>query len=91
MLNVAPGVPFDVEIGATPTTGYVWQLPELPSGIELVGSDFRPGPSNRPGDGGPQVFHLRTQQPGHFRLLFILKRRWEAEAVQSKLIEIEAR
>jgi predicted secreted protein len=91
MLSVAHGVPFEVTLGSAPSTGYQWQLPVLPAGVELVGSDFRAPPRAAIGDGGTQVFHLRTTASGRFELHFELKRRWEQQPVQTQVIEVDAR
>ena len=90
MLTVAAGKPFDVELGAGPTTGYMWQLESPPAGVQLLGSDFRQSPSAAIGDGGTQVFNLRAEHVGRFHLHFQLKRQWESSAIRSQIIEVDA-
>ena len=90
-MDVESDTPFDVELGSAPTTGYAWELKSLPEGVELLGSDFSLPPNAAVGDGGTQVFHLRTSRPGRFELPFVLKRRWEIEPIDSRTIEVEAR
>jgi predicted secreted protein len=91
MLTVESGAPFDVELGSGPSTGYTWQLQSLPEGILLLGSDFVPVPEARIGDGGMQVFHLAPQRPGRFSLLFVRKRKWETEPIETRLIDVDVR
>jgi predicted secreted protein len=91
MRTVESGQSFDVELGSGPSAGYTWELPSLPEGLVLLGSDFVPGPSSEPGDGGVQVFHLRADRPGRFSLSFARRRRWESEPLETREIEIEAR
>ncbi|MDM0075641.1 protease inhibitor I42 family protein [Variovorax sp. J2P1-59] len=90
-LTVAVGTPFDVELGATPSTGYIWELPSPPDGVQLLGSDFRQPATAAIGDGGTQVFHLRASAAGHFELSFQLKRRWETTPIETQVIEVDAR
>jgi predicted secreted protein len=91
MLIVAAGTPFDVELGAGPSTGYMWQLESPPPGVQLLESDFKQSPSAAIGEGGTQVFHIRAEHAGRFDLHFQLKRRWEASAIRSQVIEVDAR
>ena len=91
MMIVTTGVPFDIEMGCAPGTGYMWQLPSLPAGIQLVGSGFSQAKNGAVGDPGVQVFHLQTERAGRFELRFELKRRWEAQSVEQRIVEIESR
>jgi predicted secreted protein len=90
-MDVETGVPFDVELGSAPTTGYAWELLSLPAGLELLGSDFSLPAAAAIGDGGVQVFHLRASRAGHFELRFVLKRRWQTQPIQERIVEIESR
>lgn len=91
MLTVVAGAPFDVELAAAPTTGYMWQLTSPPAGVTLLETDFKQPPDAAIGDGGLQVFLLRTELTGHFDLHFELKRRWETAPIETCLIEVDAR
>jgi predicted secreted protein len=88
MLTVETGAPFDVELGSGPTTGYVWELKSPPEGVLLLGSDYVEASPATIGGGGVQIFHLKTQHPGRFNLVFVRKRRWETEPIDTKLIEV---
>jgi predicted secreted protein len=87
-LTVVTAVAFDVELASAPSTGYMWELFELPRGVRLLGSEFRQRPSAAVGDPGVEVFHLIADEPGQFSLNFDLKRRWESEAVQSQIVDV---
>ena len=91
MLTVKPGTPFNVELGSAPSTGYIWDLQSLPEGVLLLGSDYvGTGPASIDGGGGTQVFHLKTQRPGRFNLLFVHKRKWETDPIETRLVEIDS-
>jgi hypothetical protein len=38
-----------------------------------------------------QVFHLAPQRPGRFSLLFVRKRKWETEPIETRLIDVDVR
>jgi predicted secreted protein len=91
LLDVETGKPFEVELGSAPTTGYMWELRSVPEGVELLGTDFALPPDAAIGDGGTHVFRLKTDRTGRFDLHFVLKRRWETEPIETRVIEVEAR
>jgi len=92
LLSVAPGVPFKVEFGSAPgSTGYEWQPDVLPESVRLTGSTFSLPAGAAVGDGGVQSFQLVAERSGRFRLRFVLKRRWESDAIQVREIEVESR
>jgi hypothetical protein len=71
------GIPFEVRVAATPTTGDGWEIAALPPGVELLGSD-------------QSAFRLRATHPGRFELRFVAKRRWEQEPIEIRVVAIEA-
>jgi predicted secreted protein len=84
------GAPFAVELASAPTTGYGWEIAHLPPGVDLLGSDFTASPDAEVGDGGVEVFRLVANHPGHHELRFLLKRRWEQEPIDIKVVEVES-
>lgn len=88
-LAVEAGTPFEVRLGAPPTTGYGWEIAHLPSGVELLGGD-EPDDQGGPGTADGQVFRLIASQPGLFELRFVLNRRWEQEPIEIRIIEVDA-
>ena len=89
MLSVTLGASFEVALGSGGGTGYIWELFEPHEGITLVASGFREQAGAAIGDGGSQVFELRALWPGRQQLHFVRKRRWEQEAIDSRVIDIE--
>jgi predicted secreted protein len=82
-VNARAGEPFAVRLGAAPPTGYGWEIALLPPGVELLGAD-----GEAPPDGGPQVFRLLVSQPGRYELRFLLKRRWEQDPIEIRVVEV---
>jgi hypothetical protein len=76
------GIPFEVRLVATPTTGDGWEVAALPSGVELLGSAARTE--------NQSVFQLRAGHPGRFEVRFVAKRRWEQERIEIRVIAVEA-
>ncbi len=89
MMNVALGASFEVELGSGASTGYTWELLEPHEGITLVASGFREPAGAAVGDGGSQIFELRALRAGRQQLRFVRKRRWESEAIDNRVIDIE--
>jgi predicted secreted protein len=90
IVDVEAGAPFEVKLASAPTTGYGWEIAHLPPGIDLLGSDFAIAADAAVGDGGVQVFRLVAGHPGHFELRFLLKRRWEQEPIDIRVVEVDA-
>jgi predicted secreted protein len=91
IVTAEAGRPFEVRLGAAPTTGYGWEITHLPPGVELLGSDFEIDAGAATGDGGTQVFRLLASHAGRYELRFLLKRRWEQEPIEIRLVEVVAR
>ena len=89
MITTAVGEVFTVDLPSTPTTGYQWQDPRLPPGLELVDTAFTLPPTTQPGDGGTQHFHFRATKPGRYTLTFELKRPWEQTPLDTRTVEVE--
>ena len=91
MLTVETGVPFDIRLGSGPSTGYVWELRAPPEGVLVLGSDYVEASPGIIGGGGEQIFHLKTQHPGRFNLVFVHKRSWETEPLETRTIDVVSR
>jgi predicted secreted protein len=89
MLTVALGASFEVELGSGASTGYMWELLEPHDDVLLISSRFREPAGAAVGDGGSQVFELQAQKKGQHQLHFVRKRRWEQQAIDSRVIAIE--
>jgi inhibitor of cysteine peptidase len=79
---------FEVRLAATPTTGFKWQLGDVPQGVELLDTRFDQGVGAAPGDSGQQVFRFRVAQAGNFVLPFELKQPWSTEVVRTHRLHI---
>lgn len=92
MLLVALQEEFTVRLEATPTTGYVWGLKEpYPDGIQLLGSGYEEEAASdgRPGSSGIQLFRLKALKKGEYTLQFDLKRPWEMEAIDVRMVTVK--
>jgi predicted secreted protein len=89
MLTVAQGANFEIELGSGASTGYMWELLEPHEHITLIATSFREPAGAAVGDGGTQVFELQAQATGRQQLHFVRKRRWEQQAIDSRLIDID--
>jgi predicted secreted protein len=89
MIAAKVGEDFGVELKSNPTTGYRWELAEVPPGLELLDAGFAPAERGGLGSGGTQRFRLRASAPGQYVLSFRLKRSWESEAIDTHTVEVE--
>ena len=85
------GLPFAIELKSGPGTGYQWQLPSAPEGIEVLGSEYRPAPDAQIGDAAIQVFRFRARNAGRYSLRFVLKRSWEKEPIRETVIDVDVK
>ena len=89
-IRTAPLVEFAVELESIPTSGYVWQSPPCPEGLEALGSSLvQPAAPPVPGSSARQVFRFRAHRAGQFALDFVLKRSWESASLQRHTVNIE--
>lgn len=83
---------FHVRLESTPTTGYLWQLQALPSGLASEGSAVeKPSGLEQPGDSVVQVFQFHAETPGEYALVFVLKREWEREPIRTSVVSVTVR
>lgn len=89
---LAPGSTLELSLDANPTTGFSWQLDELPTGLALVGEPTYvalndvPGGTLRTGAGGTQRWRFKAddgeQGDGTLRLSY--RRPWEKDVAPAK-------
>ena len=89
MVNAKVGEPFAVDLPSSPTTGYRWEGPEADDDLELLDHGYAVAPDAQPGDSGRQRFDLMARRPGHYTLVFTLKRSWESEGVDRHVVEVD--
>lgn len=86
------GEVFSVRLESTPTTGYLWKLTVLPSGLSAEGSTVeKQSGSEKPGDSSLQVFQFRAVASGTYQLEFVLKRSWEQTPIKTQRMTITVR
>jgi predicted secreted protein len=89
-IRCAVGEEFEVRLESTPTTGYIWEVAQLPETVELLGTEFEPsGGEPQAGAPGNQLFRFRAGQPGQYQIDFVLKRQWELEAIRSRTVSVQ--
>ncbi|MEJ6007564.1 protease inhibitor I42 family protein [Paucibacter sp. AS339] len=88
-LKFEAGKPFELKLGSAPSTGYLWEPLTAPAGLRVRELAMEQAAAPSPGDGGQQVFQIQAEQPGHYVLRFQYKRRWEAQALETRVIELE--
>ena len=74
---VAVGDEVVVRLAENRTTGFRWQLADLPEGVTLVDDTFEAPSPGRPGQGGVHYFRLQATGPGEHRVAAGLRRSWE--------------
>jgi len=88
MRTVSTGQPFEIELGASATAGYQWELHAPPPGVRVLARTFS-SPATV-GGRGTYVFRLQADQPGQYELSFRLKRQWEGASVDEQTLHIQA-
>ena len=73
---VAVGDDVVVRLAENRTTGFRWDLDDLPAGVTLVDDAFEAPDPGRPGQGGVHSFRLRPTEPGQYRVAAGLRRPW---------------
>jgi predicted secreted protein len=87
---VCLGEDFTVELRSSPTTGYVWTVQALPEGLGLLGSSYaKPADGVKPGDSVAQIFRFKAMERGDHVISFLLKRQWEADAVEFRAVTVQ--
>ena len=81
------GDQIDVQLEANPTTGYSWELGPLPSGLQLVSSDFEEPGGRLVGAAGTQVFVFDVVGPGSGILRFEYVRVFDDPVIAEKIVE----
>ena len=91
-LNTTVYEEFSIKLESTPSTGYIWEISELPGGIKLLGSFVEnDGGISQAGGITMQEFRFCTVMPGEFTLFIVLKRPWESNASQTKTYIVKAK
>jgi inhibitor of cysteine peptidase len=86
-IHSSPGQEVKIELKENPSTGYRWNLTNLPVSVELLGDAFVLS-SQRPGAAGIRIFRLVPTTTGTFLFELELRREWETEALERSVIEL---
>mmetsp|Transcript_1866 Transcript_1866/g.5641 ORF Transcript_1866/g.5641 Transcript_1866/m.5641 type:complete len:81 (+) Transcript_1866:314-556(+) len=76
-------------MNSTPSTGYMWVIKSMGSGLEKKSSDFIPPSTQMPGAGGKQVFVLDAKSVGTQVVDLAYRRSWEKEDAYQAKVEID--
>jgi predicted secreted protein len=85
--TVAVGEQFSIDQQALPGAGYMWEISQLPAGMEVISQDVV-SISKAIGGYAVQRFVLAARETGDFSLVFELKRRWEKQSAQTEMFTI---
>lgn len=70
------------------TTGYVWSVPAVGDGLEVVEDTMVPPDVAVPGAGGERVVRLRATGPTCADVVLRLGREWEAEPIEQRHVTV---
>jgi predicted secreted protein len=87
-VRAAVGV-VELSLAETPGSGYLWTMGDLPRGLEEIDRRFE-GSSEADvvGGSGRRIFRLRASTPGEYELEFRLKRPWEEEPLERRVMRL---
>ncbi len=77
-----------MRVQSIPSTGYVWQVPQPPAGVELLDSDYAPASGDAPGGSRTHVFRFRAARPGSYPITFVRKREWETTPLETGTVTV---
>ena len=80
----------DIVIEETPTTGYQWEMVDVPAEITVDGSRFEPPSSQAPGAAGRRVITVHATAAGDHRLHVQRRRAWEPAAAETVEVVVNA-
>ena len=86
-LEARVGKPFEIALGANPSTGYRWEAHFDSSRISLAGRRYQ-GEQKMTGGGGREIFTFLALKVGETEIKMILKRPWEREFVKKEILKI---
>src|SRR5215813_1107821 len=85
----ASGGLIELKLPESPTTGYRWELENGNDAVSILKTGYEQDPSaERVGGGGVRTFHLQIMRPLPLKLSFGLRRQWEAEPVERRIVEV---
>ncbi|QLQ06755.1 MAG: protease inhibitor I42 family protein [Anaerolineae bacterium] len=85
------GEEFEIDLAATPSTGYLWNLRACPAVFETLPVE-RALPTDityRVGATGAQTFRFRATAAGVYTMTFVLQRPWEKRAIRRCVFQVD--
>jgi predicted secreted protein len=85
---VAQGHTFEVTLREPAAGGYRWRLTDPPHGVTLIDERYQPPRAGPKGDAGQRIVVVRATATGHYRLMFVLARAWEARSHTEHQVDV---
>jgi inhibitor of cysteine peptidase len=80
----------DLVLPESPTTGYRWELVDLPPNVRVFASEFHDAEPHLAGGQGARAFQLSVTGPGTHEFTAILRRPWEGPPIERRSIIVDA-
>jgi predicted secreted protein len=89
---VGAGEEARVQLGRDGVGGYVWSIGQLPPGLVLVAEPERVLEHDNVGGGAVLEIRLKADAPGHYVVVFELKRLWgNNDVTERRKVTVEVR
>ncbi len=87
-VTFSAGDKFSISLDSNPSTGYSWALCVTEGGENLLilNSDYATPKPAVPGQGGMQIWHFKTLNPGNVRIELKYMQPWSDEAPAKNLV-----
>lgn len=72
------------------TTGHVWSVAELGSGLVVLGDRYESPGGSAPGGVRDHIFELRVDRLGVWRVGLTLARKWESRPLDERRLTVRA-
>ena len=91
-ISMVPGDGW-IALPEIPTSGYRWNLVQVPRGVDVVGDEFSLTPSHsggppKLGGGGTRSFRVHVGDTGVYELRFVRKRAWETKPIEERTVRL---
>ena len=90
-VDVGVGDQVVIRLDENPTTGYRWELVDLPAAVELAGDSFTLGEPVKVGSGGTRELTFICRRPGPARLQLRHWQAWEGASSVTRTVTFPLR
>ncbi|MGD1061280.1 MAG: protease inhibitor I42 family protein [Methanomassiliicoccales archaeon] len=87
-IRVKPKDKIDLELVENLTTGFGWQMVQLPAFLELVDNDHVPEALPLCGSGGTRMWHFNVVGSGSGAFMLEYRRSWEKDVGPARTFEV---